>query len=146
MGQSLKEQCKVLNLEMEEFVFTAVSDSAIGGPQEQKYVKKDKRPLAEHILDEFIFSWKVCGLFTHEAVYPLTQILSLLAYSESWENLLEVVLIRETEMLILWFLNTLPSAVPPLATPASWTSSCRKQKLVSMALHLPSGKGTPARA
>lgn len=65
MGQNLKEQCEVFNLEMEEFVFTAVSDSAIGGPQEQKYVKKDKRPVPEHILDEVIISWKVCGLFTH---------------------------------------------------------------------------------
>lgn len=49
-------------------------------------------------------------------------------------------------MLILWFLNPLPSAVSPLAIPASWRSSCRKQNLVTMAPHLPFGKGTPARA
>lgn len=109
----------MLNLEIEELLFTAVSDSAIGSPQDQKYVKKNKRPLPEHIMDEVIVPWKVHGLFTHEAVFPLTQILSLLMYIESWEDLPEAVLMRETEMLILWFLNTLPSAVPPLAIPAS---------------------------
>lgn len=60
----------------------------------------------------------------------------------SWK----VVLMRDIEMLILWFLNPLPSAVPPLAILSSWTSSCRKQKLVTMAPQLLSGKGMPARA
>lgn len=133
-------------MEIEEFVFTAVSDSAIESPQEQKHVKKDKRPLREHILDEVIISWKVHGLFTHEDIYPLTQTLSLLTYIESLKDLPVVVLMRETEMLIFWFLNPFPSAVPPLAIPASWTSSCRKQKLVTIAPYLPSGKETPARA
>lgn len=133
-------------MEIEEFVFTAVSDSAIEGPQEQKHVKKDKRPLPEDILDEVILSWKVHGLFTHEDVYPLTQTLSLLMYTENLEDLPEIVLMKETEMQIHWFFNPLPSAVPPLAIPASWRSSCRKQKLVTIAPYLPSGKGTPARA
>lgn len=55
MGPSpLREQRRVLKSEIEELVFTAVSDSARGGPQEQKHMKKDKSPLPEHILDEAI--------------------------------------------------------------------------------------------
>lgn len=65
VGQSLKEQCDVVNLEIEEVFFTAVSDSAIEGSQEHKYVKKEKRPLPEQILHEVIISWKVHGLITH---------------------------------------------------------------------------------
>lgn len=65
VGQSLKEQCDVVNLEIKEVFFTAVSDSALEGSQEHRYVKKDKIPLPEHILDEVIISWKVHGLFAH---------------------------------------------------------------------------------
>lgn len=32
MGQNLKEQCDILNLKIEDFVFPVVSDSAIEGP------------------------------------------------------------------------------------------------------------------
>lgn len=78
----LREHYSVLKLEIGELVFTAVSDSAIRGPQEQKHTRKDKSPLPEHILDEVIMAWKIHCSFTR-AVFPLTQRLSFLADTES---------------------------------------------------------------
>lgn len=69
VGQSLKEQCDVVNLEIEEFFFTAVSDSAIEGSQEHKYVTKEKRPLPRTH-----FAWGYHILESSRLDYPLSSL------------------------------------------------------------------------
>lgn len=49
----------MLKSETEELAFTAVSDWAIGGPQEQKHMKKNQSPLPERVLDEVIMAWEM---------------------------------------------------------------------------------------